>query len=141
MPTISKCFVWNVERAKKLREYLPPTSTPPTKATSTATPTTPANPLLYNPKLQQAIKNAQKEGFVRIENGHYIWCNKDKNGKKLYPYQYACFFADEAEKKGVATISIVSDLFKIPDLGAYRNRLKADVKATNIKNQIKRFFD
>ncbi len=129
------------EREKLYAEYChiitpqQPTSTKPTQATPTA------NLQLFNPKLQQAIKNAQKAGFVRVENGNYKWCNKDNNGKRLYPYQYACFFADVAEKKGIATIQIISDLFKISDLGSYRNRLRDDVKDTNIKNQIKRFFD
>lgn len=93
MPTISKNFVWNMERAKKLRQYLPPTSTQPTEATPTATATTPANLQLCNPKLQQAIKNAQKTGFVRFEDG--VYKAKDKS--------WLVVFASELKAKGITT--------------------------------------
>lgn len=92
MPTISKNFVWNMERAKKLRQYLPPTSTQPTEATPTATATTPANPLLDNPEFQKILNKAIKAGFVEVTNGGYNW---------LLTLNELAYFATELAKRGI----------------------------------------
>lgn len=92
MPTISKNFVWNMERAKKLRQYLPPTSTQPTEATPTATATTPANPLLDNPEFQKILNKTIKAGFVEVTNGGYNW---------LLTLNELAYFATELAKRGI----------------------------------------
>ena len=121
MATINKCFVWNMERAKKLREYLQPTTAQqPTRPTPQPTETT--NPLLGNKEFMKVLQRAIKAGFV-VASG---------NGYKCKSLTWLAVFADELNAKGITKTKFadIERLFTQPK-GSLTNKFQ---KAIGQKN-------
>lgn len=128
--TISKLYVWNKERAKKLNEYKQMANG---GKTSNKPDTLPKEPIKPPEPLETILNTAVEKGFAQKNGSHY---------KCLKSNTYLAVFADVLNEKGYTKtkFSEIENLFEVKNLAQYFNRALSQKNEPEIRAEIEKLF-